>query len=309
MPLRPSPDPKAHSPKPRLLLVDDQHSNLVALWAVLPETEYDLIFAHSGPEAIEVAAKEDIALILLDVQMPEVDGFETARRLKQMERTRDIPIIFITAIYKEDPFVKRGYEAGAVDYFSKPFDPEILRLKVRLYSAFQHRSRLLKERERRIQETEELLETGRKLSAVLEALPVGVLVADTDGRVCQVNEEVARIWGIGERVGNDRYGDFLGWWGQAGRLIRAADGPMARVLATGDSARNELTRIQRFDGTSKVVLSSASALRALDGRIAGVVMVIQDVTEHKEIEQEMQQRIERLVSTGFELEQAAGRVN
>ena len=309
MPLQPTPDPRTHSPKPNLLLVDDQHSNLVALWAVLPETEYNLIFAHSGPEAIEIAERQDVALILLDVQMPEVDGFETARRLKQSERTRDIPIIFITAIYKEDPFVKRGYEAGAIDYFSKPFDPEILRLKVRLYSAFRHKALLLKEREMRIKETEQLLQAGRKLSGVLEELPVGVLIADADGRVCQVNDEVARIWGIDEPVADDRYGEFLGWWGEAGRLIRAADGPMARVLSSGESARNELTRIQCFDGTQKVVLSSASALRTLDRRLAGVVMVIQDVTEHKEIEQEMQQRIERLVSTGFELQQSAGPVN
>jgi len=308
VPDKPSPDAKAQSIKPNLLLVDDQHSNLVALWAVLPESEYHLIFAHSGAEAIDIAAREDIALILLDVQMPEIDGFETARRLKQMERTRDIPIIFVTAIYKEDPFVKRGYEAGAIDYFSKPFDPEILRLKVRLYTAFRQKSLLLEERERRIKETEELREAGRKLSGVLETLPVGVIVADAEGNVCQVNEEVARIWGIAEPVGNDRYGEFLGWWGQAGRLMRAADGPMARVLETGEPARNELTRIQCFDGTSKIVLSSASALRTLDDRIAGVVMVIQDVTEHKEIEHDMQERIQRLISTSYELERA-GPVN
>ena len=161
----------------------------------------------------------------------------------------------------------------------------------------------------RIKETEQLLEAGRKLSGVLEELPVGVLIADADGRVCQVNDEVARIWGIDGPVADGRYGEFLGWWGEAGRLIRAADGPMARVLSSGESARNELTRIQCFDGTQKLVLSSASALRTLDRRLAGVVMVIQDVTEHKEIEQEMQQRIERLVSTGFELQQSAGPVN
>jgi PAS domain S-box-containing protein len=302
---QPSPDAKAQSPKPDLLLVDDQHSNLVALWAVLPETEYNLIFAHSGPEALEIAARQEIALILLDVQMPEMDGFETARRLKQMERTRDIPIIFITAIYKEDPFVKRGYEAGAIDYFGKPFDPEILRLKVRLYSAFQQKSRLLKERERRIKETEELLEAGRKLSGVLEALPVGVLIADAHGGVRQVNDEVSRIWGGAEPGENGVYGEFLGWWGQAEQLIKAADGPIARVIATGESARNELTRIKCLDGTSKIVLSSASVLLTLDGRIAGVVMVIQDVAEHKEIEHDMQERIQRLMSTGFELEQRA----
>ena len=215
---------------PALLLVDDRAENLLALEAVLEPLGHPMVRAESGEEALRRLLAEDFAVIVLDVQMPGMDGFETAEQIKQRERTRDIPIIFVTAIYKEDPFVKRGYEAGAIDYFSKPFDPEILRLKVRLYTAFRQKSLLLEERERRIKETEELREAGRKLSGVLETLPVGVIVADAEGNVCQVNEEVARIWGIAEPVGNDRYGEFLGWWGQAGRLMRAADGPMARVL-------------------------------------------------------------------------------
>jgi two-component system, sporulation sensor kinase E len=295
--------------RPNLLLVDDHHSNLVALQSVLSEREYNLLFAHSGAEALELAAKHDIALVLLDVQMPEMDGFETARRLKEMEGCREIPIVFITAIYKEDPFVKRGYEAGAVDYFSKPFDPDVLRLKVRLYSALHQKTHLLREREKRLRQTEELLQVGRKLSGVLETLPVGVLIADAQGRVCQVNQEVSRIWGCAEPADTDTYGDFLGWWGEDGQLIKAADGPMARVLAGGGASRNELTHIKCLDGTSKIVLNSASPLFSLDKEIVGVVVVIQDVTEHKQIEQDVQQRIEKLISAGVELEESARRVN
>ena len=85
-------------------------------------------------------------------------------KMKSIEGWRDIPIIFIMAVYKEDPFIKKGYEVGGIDYFSKPFDPEILRLKVRLYSLFRQKIYLLQEKEKRIKETEELLKTGRKLS-------------------------------------------------------------------------------------------------------------------------------------------------
>ncbi len=290
--------------KPNLLLVDDHHPNLVALQAVLSERDYNLILAHSGAEAIELVQKHDIALILLDVQMPDMDGFETAKRIKAMERTRDIPIVFITAVYKEDPFVKIGFAAGAVDYFSKPFDPEMLRLKVRLYAALHQKTYLLREREKRIRETEELLAAGRKLSAVLETLPVGVLIADAEGRVCQVNHEVSRIWGFEDRPSKDAYGEFLGWWDNDGQLIKAADGPMARALRTGESSRNELTRIRSLDGATKTILNSASPLRNLDGDVVGVVMVIQDVTAHREIEQDLEQRIQRLISAGVELEQA-----
>src|SRR4051812_15388956 len=309
MPAHANSETRSPARKPNLLLVDDHHSNLVALQSVLSEREYNLIFAHSGAEAIELAGRHDIALVLLDVQMPEMDGFETARRLKEMERCRDVPIVFITAIYKEDPFVKRGYEAGAVDYFSKPFDPDVLRLKVRLYSALHQRTYLLHEREKRIRQTEELLQVGRKLSGVLETLPVGVLIADGQGRVCQVNHEVSRIWGFAEPLDADNYGDFLGWWGEDGQLIKAADGPMARVLACGAPLRNELTHIKCLDGTSKIVLNSASPLFSLENEIVGVVVVIQDVTEHKQIEQDVQQRIEKLISAGLELEHTTQRVN
>lgn len=289
-----------------LLLVDDHPSNLIALEAVLSDDDtYNLILAHSGSEAIELMKKHEIALVLLDVQMPEMDGFETARRMKAMEGYRDIPIIFITAVYNEDPFIKKGYEVGGIDYFSKPFDPEILRLKVGLYSSFHQKTHLLQEREARIRETEELLKTGRKLSNVLEASPVGVLIADGEGRVCQVNEQVLRIWGFTDFSEKVSYGELLNWWDHDGKLIKASHGPMARSLRTGESSQNELTHIRCFDGTSKSVLTSASPLRSLDGEIVGVVVVIQDVTEHNQIAQDIEQRIQKLISSGIELKQTA----
>ena len=225
--------------------------------------------AHSGYEAIELMKKHEIALVLLDIQMPGMDGFETARQMKSIEGCQDIPIIFITAVYKEDPFIKKGYEVGGIDYFSKPFDPEILRLKVGLYSSFRQKTYLLQEREKRIKETEELLKTGRKLSDVLESLPVGVLIADADGRVCQANEQVLKIWGFTEFEEKESYGEFLGWWDHDGKLIKASHGPMARSLRSGEPSHNELTQIKCSDGTSKSVLSSTSPLRSVEGRNYG----------------------------------------
>ena len=300
MPSHSNPEIKPAFQKANLLLVDDQRSNLIALEAVLSGPDYNLILAQSGLEALELVKQHDIALVLLDVQMPGLDGFETARRMKAIEGCRDIPIIFITAVYTEDPFIKKGYEVGAIDYFSKPFDPEILKLKVGLYSAFHQKTYLIQEREKRIKETEELLKTGRKLSAVLETLPVGVFIADADGRVCQVNEEVLKIWGFTGAAERDSYGEFLGWWDQDGKLIKASHGPMARALTSGESSHNELTRIKCFDGTSKSALSSASPLRSLDGKIVGVVVVIQDVTQHEQIRQDLEQRIQKLISSNIE---------
>lgn len=294
------------TPRPiNLLLVDDHPSNLLALEAVLSDGGYNLIMAKSGYEAIELMKTHEIALVLLDIQMPGMDGFETARQMKSIEGCRDIPIIFITAVYKEDPFIKKGYEVGGIDYFSKPFDPDILRLKVRLYSSFRQKTYLLQEREKRIKETEQLLATGRKLADALESLPVGVLIADADGRVCQANEQALKILGFAGFERKESYGEFLGWWEHEGKIIKASHAPMARSLQSGEPSHHELTQIKCSDGTSKSVLSSASPLRSFDGEIMGAVMVIQDVTEHKQIEHDIEQRIQKLISSEIEGKQIA----
>lgn len=286
--------------------MDDQPNNLIALEAVLSGPDYNLITAQSGEEAIALMqARNDIALVLLDVQMPGMDGFEAAKRIKAIEQCRDIPIIFITAIYREDPFIRKGYEAGAIDYFSKPFDPEVLKMKVNLYCAFHQKAHLVRERERRLIETEELLKTGQKLSGVLETLPVGVLIADAEGRVCQVNEEVTRIWCFESQIAKDAYGQFLAWWDNEGQLLKSSESSLIHTLKTGESTRNELARIKCFDGSSKTVLNSASPLRNLEGEIVGAVMVIQDVTAHTEIQHDMQNKIHKLISLGMEFERSA----
>ena len=287
-----------------LLLVDDQPSNLLALEAVLSDRGYNLLLAHSGSEALEVMKKHKIALVLLDIQMPEMDGFETARRLKSIEGCENVPIIFITAIYKEDPWIKKGYEVGGIDYFSKPFDPDILRLKVELYASFHEKTCLLEEKEKRIKETEELLKAGRKLSDVLQALPLGILIADGEGRVCQVNEQVLKMWDCKGLTEEDSYGEFLGWWDQDGKLIKASAGAMARALG-GETSQNELTTIRSFDGTTRSVLSSASPLRSLSGQVVGVAVVIQDVTKYKGIERDIEERIQKLISDEIEPEPMA----
>jgi len=116
-----------------ILLVDDRRENLVALEAVLEPLGHRLVSASSGIEALRELLREEFALILMDVQMPELDGFETAELIRRRERTRDVPIIFLTAISKERGHVFRGYDTGAVDYVFKPFDPAILRSKVRVF--------------------------------------------------------------------------------------------------------------------------------------------------------------------------------
>jgi CheY-like chemotaxis protein len=124
-------------------MVDDRPENLLALEAILSGLGHDLLRAGSGEEALKRLLSEEVALILLDVQMPGMDGFETAQHIKSRERTRDIPIVFLTAIDGESHQAFRGYAAGAVDYLSKPFDPWVLRAKVSVFVELHERRREL----------------------------------------------------------------------------------------------------------------------------------------------------------------------
>lgn len=286
--------------KPTILAVDDTPSNLVAIEAVL-DRDFDLRFARSGAEAIaSLEENADVAVILLDVQMPVMDGFETAEHIKRLPGCEDIPIVFVTAVFHEDPHVKRGYSAGGVDYFLKPFDPDLLRLKVGIYASFRNR---LVERERQLRETEALLEAGRKLSSLLESLPVGVLIADIAGRICQANEEVSRLLRSEELIHADSYGAILGWWDSAGHLLKNGGGPLFRALH-GKASHSEVLPIECVDGSQRSVLVSASPLLGLQRDIVGAVVVLQDVSESKQIERDLESRITRLVSLGVELQQS-----
>jgi CheY-like chemotaxis protein len=117
----------------RILLVDDRPENLLALEAILSVFDHELVRASSGDEALKALLTEDFAVILLDVSMPGMDGLETAAHIKRRERTRDVPIIFLTAVHPDAEHAFRGYSAGAVDYVSKPFDPWVLRAKVAVF--------------------------------------------------------------------------------------------------------------------------------------------------------------------------------
>lgn len=291
--------------KLNILAVDDQPANLIALEAVF-SGDYNVIGANSGAEAISILeGRNDIAVILMDIQMPDMDGFEVTARIKQLDHCKDIPVIFITAIYKEDPFVKRGYDLGAVDYFGKPFDPEILKKKVAIYAALREKSDLLKEREKHIRESEEVLKAGRKLSTLLETLPVGVLISDVEGRICQTNDEVSRIYKATGPIERDSYGEILGWWDTNGHMLKGHNGPLARALHFGETHHNQIIPIQCLDGSKKTILGSASPLLGLDGKIVGAVVIMKDVTESKKVGEDFEQRITKLISLGVELEQTA----
>src|ERR687888_1026653 len=174
-----------------ILLVDDRPENLLALESILAPLGQNLIHASSGEDALRQLLRHEIAVILLDVQMPELDGFETARLIKQRERTKHVPIIFVTAISKDEEHVFRGYSTGAVDYVFKPFNPDVLRAKVAVFielhektAELQRQAELLKE-----QELAELRrESEERYRFLAEAQPDQIWTALPGGELDYVNQ-------------------------------------------------------------------------------------------------------------------------
>ncbi|NPC46998.1 PAS domain S-box protein [Corallococcus sp. AB032C] len=187
------PQEAAATPRAAILMVDDHPANLLALEAILEPLGQDLVKATSGEEALKQLLQRDFAVILMDVQMPGLDGFQTAALIKQRERTRTIPIIFLTALSRDAAHVFKGYAHGAVDYLLKPFDPEILRSKVSVFvdlflkeQQLQRQAALLRQRDREALERQSALRYRR----LTESLPEPMWAARADGALTYAN----RAW-------------------------------------------------------------------------------------------------------------------
>ncbi|UTI62335.1 SpoIIE family protein phosphatase [Paraconexibacter antarcticus] len=170
--------------RPSVLLVDDRPENLITLEAVLRPLDLQLVRAGSGEDALRSLLEQDFAVVLLDVQMPGMDGFETASYIRRRPRSRLTPIIFLSAVSTDLSHVMRGYEVGAVDYVLKPYDPLVLRSKVAVFAEL--------ELERRARQRSESLLLGAMRSS-----PNGLIIARADGTVVHANPAVADLLGHG----------------------------------------------------------------------------------------------------------------
>ena len=138
----------------KALLVADRRDNLIALEAILQGLPLQTVAVQSGEAALKQLLVDDFAVILLDAQMPEMDGFETASHIKRRERTRHVPILFLTAADRDAQLALRGYAAGAVDYLTKPFDPWVLRAKVSIFVELWTKTQQLKDQAEAVKERE-----------------------------------------------------------------------------------------------------------------------------------------------------------
>jgi PAS domain S-box-containing protein len=179
-----------------ILLVDDDPNNLLALEAILDSPEHRLVKAQSADEALLALMREDYAAIVLDVQMPDLSGIELARLIKQRKRTQHIPILFLTAHYRENEHAVLGYDVGAVDYLTKPVHPAVLRSKVSVFVDLFRKTRALAEMNRSLEaEVIERKTAEERFRVVVEAAPSAILVFNEEGSIVLVNSEAELLFG------------------------------------------------------------------------------------------------------------------
>ena len=248
-----------------ILVVDDHPANLVALGAVLSDPAYHLIDAHSGPAALKALEDHEVALVLLDIQMPGMDGYEVAKRIRANPKTREIPIIFITAHYREEPSVRQGYAVGAQDYLGKPFDPEILKAKVSIYSNLFLKALKLEGEKRFLKESEE------RYRLMVEAAREIIAAIDNNGTITSLNLSFERLTGhtCAEWIGKS----FI-------PLLETNDVSnfLVHLQGANQSESGDLFEIRILSATAKPIpLEISISPLKRDGETVGVVGVIRDI--------------------------------
>jgi PAS domain S-box-containing protein len=306
--------PPAAEPRGRVLMVDDRPENLMALEAILEPLGHELVRASSGEEALRQVLLQDFAVILLDVQMPGMNGFETAQLIKSRERSRLTPIIFLTAISKDEAFVYTGYSVGAVDYMSKPFNPDVLRSKVAVFVDLYLKTRQLQEQEQLLRESElralelqhrsELSASEARMAEIVGSALEAIVTFGEDGRITLFNAAAERTFGISreEAVGRpvaDLFAEELRGQRLDALCRQAADRAVA-MDEPGDGVPQEHALVGvRASGESFPLEASISCLHLEDERVYTVIG--RDVSERKRAEEELRRQAEHLSRTSAEL--------
>jgi CheY-like chemotaxis protein len=264
--------------KQNILVVDDHRENLIALEAILDADGRNLVMAQSGNEALSLALKHDFALVLLDVQMPEMDGFEVAELMRKNKKTRHIPIIFVTAISKEQKYVFKGYECGAVDYLFKPIDQKILEAKV---NVFLELDRQRKKLQQAVVQMKRLKDENERL---LHALGEALIGADARGKVSFCNEAACALLRrprdelVGKDIAALIFNDDTGK-----RRWEWKDSPLRQACQQGEGWKNEHS-LYTQDEDGLVALSvRGNAINDDSGNFTGVVIVLRRADDENDV--------------------------
>jgi diguanylate cyclase (GGDEF)-like protein/PAS domain S-box-containing protein len=267
----------------KILIVDDSPTNLTLLDHMLRRLGCAIVQAHTGIEAVALVADDDFALILLDIQMPGMNGYEAAMRIKELPRGRHVPIIFITAIYQDEENVRMGYETGAVDYLFRPVNVQTLTSKVQVFLEMNRQKvRLEREIESRIRAEAALRQAEEKYRSIFERAVEGIFQCTPEGAFTEVNPAMARLFGY------DDPADMTGIPGLRERLV-AEPGDLFRYM--GILRRDGYVSSFEFRGCRRCGetfwCSESARLVVLDDGTELVEGVIEDVSGRKQAELEL----------------------
>jgi PAS domain S-box-containing protein len=288
---------EAQTEKVDILLVDDRPGNLLSLKGILERPDYNLISALSGEEGLNLILRQDFAVILLDVAMPGMDGFEVASTIKQRERFKNIPIIFVTASVHHIEWIFKAYNVGAVDFLHKPLDPHAVRAKVAVFVELYRQKQQLKRHAARIQEFErrerELevarlkIESDRRYRHLAEAIPHVVWTASAEGELEYFNQRWFEITGVDEKSSLDS-----GWRSALHpEEVEKFKAQWEGALRAGEAFQLEL-RLRNADGSYRWYLNRALPEKDVAGRVVRWVGTLTDVDEEKRAHQELHAAIQ-----------------
>ena len=301
-----------------ILMVDDQPGKLLSYQAILEDLGENLLSATSGKQALELLLTRDVAIILMDVSMPEIDGFELADLIRQHPRFQKTAIIFISAVHLTDLDRMKGYQRGAMDYISVPVVPELLRAKVSVFADLYRKTRELellnRELEKRVlARTEQLRESEEQvrrlndqlqqrvaeLETIMKVLPVGVSIAhDPHCQFVTGNAELKEMLELGHRenLSPHSYENSEATYEvyQNGAHLSFDELPLQRAAATGKPVGRIELEIRSASGNVIQTLMSANPLFYDSGNVRGAVGALIDITERKQMEQTLRQRADLL---------------
>lgn len=291
-----------------ILMVDDQPSKLLSYEVILNDLGEHLVKASSAREALDHLLRSDVAVVLMDVSMPEIDGFELAEMIRQHPRFQKTPIIFVSAVHLSELDRIRGYQTGAVDYISVPVVPDVLRAKVSVFAELHRKTRQLqtlnRDLEQRVAErseelrvlNEQLQQRLAELESIMQMLPVGVGVAqDPTCEHITGNALLCDMFGVphGSNLSKSRPSAGFELW-QDGRRLPPPEMPLRKAISTGRQTGIMEIEVVPQTGTSHQLLASASPLFDEAGNIRGSVGAFFDISERKRMDDALRERAELL---------------
>ncbi|MBD2531425.1 response regulator [Nostoc flagelliforme FACHB-838] len=268
-------------PQVNILLVDDKLENLLALEAILEKLGENLVRATSGEEALRCLLHQDFAVILLDVQMPGMDGFETATLIRNRGRSRHTPIIFLTAFSSSDQMLFKGYALGAVDYLLKPLDPNILTSKVTVFVELFKKTEAVKQQAAQLVAVNtELRQSEERLRSLSTCSPVGIFEIDTEGGCRYTNPRYQAICGLKAAESLEKI-----WLESVHPEDRErAIASWSAYICEGRDYSEEF-RFQTAHGSVRWVQVRSSPMLSGQGELLGYVGTLEDITERKQAEE------------------------